>query len=101
MKDLSIQGKLNLPSVFPEKKNGVEQEEGKSSFSDVLRDTIQDINKLQNDADTAISKVQVHDTASIHEAMIALEKASISFQTMMQVRNKIVDAYQEVMRMQV
>ncbi|OPY05015.1 MAG: Flagellar hook-basal body complex protein FliE [Syntrophus sp. PtaB.Bin001] len=101
MKDLSIQGKLNLPSTFSEKKTGVEQEEGKSSFSDVLRNTIQDINKLQNDADKAISKVQVQDTASIHEAMIALEKASISFQTMMQVRNKIVDAYQEVMRMQV
>jgi len=101
MKDLSISGKLNLPSVFSEKKTGTEQSEDKTSFRDVLRDTIQDINKLQNDADTAISNVQVHDTGSIHEAMIALEKASISFQTMMQVRNKIIDAYQEVMRMQV
>jgi len=101
MKDLSISGKLNPPSVFSEKKAGVEESEEKTSFRDVLRDTIQDINKLQNDADTAISNVQVHDTGSIHEAMIALEKASISFQTMMQVRNKIIDAYQEVMRMQV
>lgn len=101
MEDLSIQGKFSLPSVFPEKKSGPEQGGGKASFGDVLRNTIQDINKLQSDADKAISKVQVHDTGSVHEAMIALEKASISFQTMMQVRNKIVDAYQEVMRMQV
>lgn len=101
MKNLSIQDRLNLPSTFSEKKTGVDQSEGKTSFGDILRNTIQDINKLQNDADTAISNVQVHDTGSIHEAMIALEKASISFQTMMQVRNKIIDAYQEVMRMQV
>jgi flagellar hook-basal body complex protein FliE len=47
MKDLSIQGKLNLPSTFSEKKTGVEQEEGKSSFSDVLRNTIQDINNFK------------------------------------------------------
>jgi len=101
MKDLLISDKLSLPPVFSEKKTGLNQSEGATSFSDVLHNTIQDINKLQNDADTAISKVQVHDTGSIHEAMIALEKASISFQTMMQVRNKIIDAYQEVMRMQV
>lgn len=101
MNDLSIQGKLIPPSPASEKKTGAEKNGGTSSFSDVLSNTIKDINKLQNDADTAISKVQVHDTGSIHEAMIALEKASISFQTMMQVRNKIIDAYQEVMRMQV
>ncbi|ABC76850.1 flagellar hook-basal body complex protein FliE [Syntrophus aciditrophicus] len=101
MKDLSIQDRFHLPSAFPEQKVEIEPAEGKVSFSDVLRNTIQDINKLQSDADEAISGVQVHDTGSIHEAMIALEKASISFQTMMQVRNKIIDAYQEVMRMQV
>ena len=101
MNDLSVQGKLMPPSALSEKKAGGEGNDGASSFGDVLRNTIHDINKLQHDADAAISKVQVHDTGSIHEAMIALEKASISFQTMMQVRNKIIDAYQEVMRMQV
>ncbi|OPY85018.1 MAG: Flagellar hook-basal body complex protein FliE [Syntrophus sp. PtaU1.Bin208] len=101
MNDLTIQGKLTPPSTLSETKTGGGKGEGTSSFSDVLKNTINDINKLQNDADTAISKVQVHDTGSIHEAMVALEKASISFQTMMQVRNKIIDAYQEVMRMQV
>jgi len=101
MNDLSVQGKLIPPSTISDKKMGAEKSAGTSSFSDVLSNTINDINKLQNDADTAISKLMVHETGSIHEAMIALEKASISFQTMMQVRNKIIDAYQEVMRMQV
>jgi flagellar hook-basal body complex protein FliE len=67
----------------------------------VLKDAIADINKLQTNADEAIAKVQLDNTASIHEAMIALEQASVSFRAMMQVRNKILDAYQEVMRTQV
>ncbi len=70
-------------------------------FGTVLKGMIGDINSLQNQADQAIAKVQVGDTGSIHEAMIALEKADISFRTMMQVRNKILEAYQEIMRMQV
>ncbi|NIA11254.1 MAG: flagellar hook-basal body complex protein FliE [Nitrospiraceae bacterium] len=73
----------------------------KVSFANLLKDKVQEINKLQLDADDAISKVELKDSGSIHEAMIALEKASISFRTMMQVRNKILDAYKEVMRMQV
>ena len=71
------------------------------NFSTLLKDAIGDINKLQGYADEAIAKVQLDNTASIHEAIIALEKADISFRAMMQVRNKIMDAYQEIMRTQV
>lgn len=100
MTDVSIYGGLKPAGVSPEKKD-VERQSVNSSFGSVLKDAIQDINKLQNDADKTIAKVQLEDASSIHEAMIALEKAGISFQVMMQVRNKILDAYQEVMRMQV
>ncbi len=89
-----------LTGIEPKKAEG-DKSAGGTSFGSVLNDAIQDINKLQNDADTAIAKVQLEDASSIHDAMIALEKAGISFQVMMQVRNKILDAYQEVMRMQV
>jgi len=88
-----------LGGIEPKRTEG-DKAEG-TSFGSVLKDAIQDINKLQNDANTAIAKVQLEDAGSIHDAMIALEKAGISFQVMMQVRNKILDAYQEVMRMQV
>ena len=74
---------------------------GANDFSTVLKGAIEDINNLQNKADEAITKVQLDNTASIHEAVIALEKADVSFRAMMQVRNKIVEAYQEVMRIQV
>ena len=100
MTEVSIHGGLNPAGIAPEKPDS-EKQAGGSSFGSVLKDTISDINKLQNDADKTIAKVQLEDAGSIHEAMIALEKAGISFQVMMQVRNKILDAYQEVMRMQV
>jgi len=100
MTDVSIHGGLKPAGITPEKSDS-EKQAGGGSFGTVLKDAISDINKLQNDADKTIAKVQLEDAGSIHEAMIALEKAGISFQVMMQVRNKILDAYQEVMRMQV
>ncbi len=96
----SVEPLKPLTGVEPKKAEGDKTDEG-VSFGSVLKDAIMDINKLQNDADKAIAKVQLEDAGSIHDAMIALEKAGISFQVMMQVRNKILDAYQEVMRMQV
>ena len=99
--DMFIRNQLEalkpISGVEPQKPGAA----GGPSFGTVLKDAISDINKLQNDADQAIARVQLEDAGSIHEAMIALEKAGISFQVMMQVRNKILDAYQEVMRMQV
>ena len=69
-------------------------------FKSVLKTAIQDVNTLQLQADDAVAKLQAN-KGSMHEALIAMEKASLSFQTMLQVRNKIVDAYQEIMKMQV
>ena len=100
MKDLMIQGGLKPAGIEPRQPDDGKQTTG-GSFGSVLKDAIMDINKLQTDADKAIAKVQLEDAGSIHDAMIALEKAGISFQVMMQVRTKILDAYQEVMRMQV
>ena len=105
MNDMLIRGDLMPPisktpaSDTPGESNKVEK--NGSSFGNVLKDKIGEINKLQLDADDAIAKVELSDSGSIHEAMIAMEKANISFRTMLQVRNKVLEAYQEVMRMQV
>lgn len=98
MNNILIQRDLLAPSPQSESNTAIKD---KGSFADVLKNKVQEINELQLDADNAISKVELGNSGSIHEAMIALEKASISFRTMMQVRNKILEAYQEVMRMQV
>jgi len=99
MDDMLIRTDLALPGVSQEKPG--EKRGAEKSFRSALSDAIDEINKLQLKADEAISRVQLGSTGSIHEAIISIEKAGISFQTMMQVRNKILDAYQEIMRMQV
>ncbi|MBN2516037.1 MAG: flagellar hook-basal body complex protein FliE [Deltaproteobacteria bacterium] len=100
MNNVSIRGNLTQ-HISNNQGENVAGKNIKTSFSDVLKNTISEINELQVDADKAITKVELEDSGSIHEAMIALEKANISFRVMMTVRNKILDAYQEIMRMQV
>lgn len=99
MNDIPIRGELvsSLPGV---RREGDATKEAGESFKDIIKHKIREINELQIDADTAIERVELSDSGSIHEAMMALEKANISFRAMMQVRNKILEAYQEVMRMQ-
>jgi len=72
-----------------------------SSFMDILKDSIQKVNELQVEADKAIAELATGKNRDIARTMIAVEKASIAFQMMTQIRNKIVEAYQEIMRMQV
>lgn len=101
MSDILIRGGDLLPASLNIPQPAINDNAGVNNFSAVLKGAIEDINNLQNKADEAIAKVQMDSTASIHEAVIALEKADTSFRAMMQVRNKIVEAYQEIMRIQV
>lgn len=74
---------------------------GGPSFGAVLEDSLAQVNALQHEADGAIQSLASGGTATLHDTMLALQKAELSFKLMMQVRNKIVEAYQEVLRMQV
>lgn len=59
------------------------------------------VNDMQVQSDQAIQRLATGENRNLHETMIAVEKASISFQFMSQVRNKALEAYQEIMRMPV
>jgi flagellar hook-basal body complex protein FliE len=80
---------------------GVNAQKGKTSFSEVLKDSIQKVGELEKEADQEAIKLAKMETQDIHNTMIAIEKADLTFQLMMQVRNKIISAYEEIMRMQV
>jgi len=69
-------------------------------FREMLHDAMEDIQQLQGEAEAKVSGVLGGNGTDVHSAMIAVEKADLSFQLMMQVRNKIVSAYQEISRMQ-
>ena len=74
---------------------------GEKTFSQILKASMDEVNRLQGEADHAIEELTLGQTKNIHETMIALEKAEVSFKLMLEVRNKILDAYREVMRMSV
>lgn len=80
---------------------GINTQKAKTSFSEVLKDSIQKVGELEKEADQEAVKLAKMETQDIHNTMIAIEKADLTFQLMMQVRNKIINAYEEVMRMQV
>ena len=71
------------------------------SFSDVLGGMVQEVNGKQMAAGDAVQGLLSGDKVSLHQAMIAMEEASVSFQLMVEVRNKLLDSYQEIMRMQI
>jgi flagellar hook-basal body complex protein FliE len=71
------------------------------SFGAVLEESLAQVSTLQHQADRVIGELASGGPASLQETMLALDKADLSFRLMMQVRNKIVEAYQEVLRMQV
>lgn len=69
-------------------------------FVETLRNALDQAEQLQTGADAKVQAMLSGDGIDVHSAMIAVEKADLSFQLMMQVRNKIVAAYQEISRMQ-
>ncbi len=79
--------------------NTTDAPEQSGGFGQVLRDAVTQIDQVQGEAQSKIGEVMQGNGGDLHTAMIAVEKADLSFQLMLQVRNKIVAAYQEISRM--
>jgi flagellar hook-basal body complex protein FliE len=89
-----LQGGVGLDSA-----SGVQS--GSDSFSNVLGRMVQEVNEKQSASTDALSALQSGQNVSLHQAVIAMEEANVSFQLMVEVRNKLLDSYQELMRMQI
>ncbi len=72
-----------------------------SAFKDLLVDSIQEVNKMQQDADRAIEAMATGKDVKPAEVLTAVQKADIAFRMMMQMRNKMVEAYQEVQNIRI
>lgn len=89
----------DLPKQIEPSNKGVNKGE---SFTGFLKDAMKEVEDMQQVAETHIEKlVTGQPGTTVHEAMIALEKADMSFQLMNTIRTKIIRAYEEVMRTQV
>ena len=95
---VSTQELKGLGSVGPAQPNAVQ---GGRSFSDFLGEMVQGVNAKQASAGEAVQGLLAGENVPLHQAMLAVEEASVSFQLMVEVRNKLLESYQELMRMQI
>jgi flagellar hook-basal body complex protein FliE len=72
-----------------------------ASFEDAIKDALNEVSTIQNEAEKAIEDFSKGEVKDIHTVVVAMEKADVSLQTLLQVRNKLLTAYEEIMRMQV
>ncbi len=72
---------------------------GASSFGDLFKEAVLRLDQLQKEADGAAVDLATGGSVDIHDVMIAFQKADLGMQLAVQVRNKLVEAYQEIMRM--
>lgn len=75
--------------------------EAQNSFKVALSDALHKVNNAQHASTKATERLARGENIDLHEVMITAQKASITLQTTVEVRNKVVEAYQEIMRMQV
>lgn len=86
-------------SVVSEHSSGKTQKSPVTSFADTLKNYYYEVDSLKKDADSKMQDFAVGENSNIHEIMIATEKASLSFKLLVQIRNKLLEAYQEISRM--
>ncbi len=95
-----MDGIRSVGGALPAIESGDAAAKAGPSFADALGDAIAQVDGLQRSADGEAAKAAMG-AGNLHETALALEKADVAMRVLTKVRNKIVDAYQEVMRMSV
>ena len=100
MKEITIKNQMDslIGSTFTNKRA---QESYSTAFGEILNNSIGSVNQLQIKADESTKGLASGRQNDIHQTMIAVEKAEVSFELLMQIRNKIISAYESIMRLQV
>ena len=72
-----------------------------TSFSDILIDSLNEVNRLQTEADAGVQRLLTGEADNVAEVFAAANRAGIAFDLLMEVRNKLLDAYREIQQMRV
>ncbi|MCL2655952.1 MAG: flagellar hook-basal body complex protein FliE [Betaproteobacteria bacterium] len=95
-------GQLRATAEVAAGKPASAQTVGQTDFSQVLQGALQDVSAAQQQAQTMAEQFSADDpNVNLQDVMVNLQKANLSFQQMVQVRNRLVSAYQDIMNMQV
>ena len=96
-----IQGLASSPLTLPSAPSGMDRAAGTASFKDFLMDSLNEVNTMQLDANKAVEALATGQDVSPGEVMTAVQKADLAFRMMMQIRNKLVSAYEDVQNIRV
>lgn len=91
---------LNDTELSPQRRE-IQEKGGEQSFADVLSNAINDVDETMKDSNQKVRDFIAGDTNNVHDVMISMQRAQLSFEMMVEVRNKAIEAYQEVSRMQI
>jgi flagellar hook-basal body complex protein FliE len=96
---------INKLTPFPIQEGSIRStgnnvEKAEDSFSNILSSLVTSVNDTQKAGDLAVEQLQSGDASHLHDVMIAVEEADISLRMLVQMRNKALSAYEEIMRMQ-
>ncbi len=91
---------LSASFLRPGQTSSAQAAPAQAPFGDLLNDAVGQVNRLDDQARTAVTGLMTGSGVDVHEAMIAGEKASMAFEMVLAVRNKAIQSYQSVMSMQ-
>ena len=99
--DIAPIARIDIPRQLESVQPSPELPGHSGSFATVLQQSLERVDGLQHEADAAARAFALGQAPSVHDTMITMEKADLSLRLTTKVRNKVVEAYQEIMRMQV
>ncbi|MDD4146281.1 MAG: flagellar hook-basal body complex protein FliE [Clostridia bacterium] len=97
---MEIKG-INSLSALEFGKNNNQVKDNVQNFGDFLKNALSKVNTTQLQAEQMTSDFVIGNNVELHQVVLATEKAALALQLTMQIRNKVIEAYQELMRMQV
>ncbi len=97
----TINGITPLPLAAVKQSDLSDVSQAKAGFGAILSSTLNSVNNSQIAGDKAVEKLQTGEAKHLHEVMIAVEEADVSLRMLVQIRNKALTAYEEIMRMQI
>lgn len=89
------------PAVGPAQAAPLGEEVKGKDFKSILLDSLNEVNRLQGEADKGVQRLLTGETNNVAEVLTAVNKAGIAFDLLMEVRNKLSDAYREIQQMRV
>jgi flagellar hook-basal body complex protein FliE len=95
-----IQNQIIIPEI-KQQETTVLKKDDSISFGDTISNFLDAVNTAQVDAKDSVSEIVTGESENLHEAMAKVEEAKISFELMLEIRNKLLQSFQEIQRMQV